>query len=61
MTVKIDKYRLRHDKNYSAIFDLSTGYKIVHLELMKKEIRKKLAERILDELNSGGYEGLNDD
>ncbi|WP_407415762.1 hypothetical protein [Methanobrevibacter sp.] len=56
MTVKIDKYRLHHDTNSSAIYDLSTGYKIITLGLMKKEVREKLAEKILNELNTGKYE-----
>ena len=58
MTVKIDKYRLHHDKNYSIILNLSTGYTIVKLELMAEIPRKKLAESILKELNTGKYEEL---
>ena len=58
MTVKIDKYRLHHDKNYSIILNLSTGNAIVKLELMKEIPRKKLAESILKELNTGKYEEL---
>ena len=58
MTVKIDKYRLRHENNYSVIINLDTGYIIVKLELMKKISREKLAEFILKELNTGKYEEL---
>ena len=58
MTVKIDKYRLHHDNNYSIILNLSTGHTIVKLELMKEIPRKKLAEFILKELNTGKYEEL---
>ena len=58
MTVKIDKYRLRHDNNYSVIVNLDTGYIIVKLELMKRISREKLAESILKELNTGKYEEL---
>ena len=57
MTVKIDKYRLHNDTNHSVIYNLSTGYKIITLELMKKEPREKLAKHILEELNTGKYEG----
>ena len=53
MTVK---YRLHNDTNHSVIYNLSTGYKIITLELMKKEPREKLAKHILDELNTGKYE-----
>ena len=58
MTVKIDKYRLHHDTNYSVIVNLDIGYIIVKLELMKKISREKLAESILKELNTGKYEEL---
>lgn len=56
MTVKIDKYRLEHATHTSAIFDLTTGHKIISLS-MRKGPRIKLAEHILDELNTGKYEG----
>lgn len=56
MSVKIDKYRLHNQSNGSAIYDLSTGYKIVYIELMKNDAREKLAKHILDELNTGKYE-----
>ena len=58
MTVKIDKYRLHHENNYSVIINLDTGHIIVKLELMKKISREKLAESILKELNTGKYEEL---
>ena len=56
MTVKINKYRLHQRDNYSVILDLSTGNTIVKLERMIHIDRKKLAESILEELNTGKYE-----
>ena len=56
MTVKINKYRLHQRDNYSIILDLSTGNTIVKLERMINIDRKKLAESILEELNTGKYE-----
>ena len=58
MSVKIDKYVIIDEKSPKMIiFDKDNQKNIVSVNTLDSEINLALAEIILDELNTGKYEG----
>ena len=57
MTVKIDKYESREYKGNYYIRDRLTNRDIISFGSLNHDLNKALCELVLDELNTGKYEG----